>query len=131
VEFSIILGNGTKPSVRFAFEPSALPLAGDRSITTLRRALEQLAGALKMKPKFDLEWFDICAEELLLSEAQERPVTNLPVSETCLGRMSTFIVIFGTDIFDQVSTVRIILLVPRFTSCPAFDLWFQKRRWRT
>ncbi|KAJ6588786.1 aromatic prenyltransferase [Mycena capillaripes] len=84
VEFSIILGNGNKSSVRFAFEPSALPLAGDRSIETLRRTLERLSRALPMEPKFDLEWFEICAEELLLNEAQDRPVTELPVSETCL-----------------------------------------------
>ncbi|KAJ6584488.1 aromatic prenyltransferase, partial [Mycena capillaripes] len=85
VEFSLLLGSRTKSSVRFAFEPLALSLAGDHSIATLRRTLEQLARAFTLEPKFDLEWFDICANELLLSEAQTRAVTDLPASETWIG----------------------------------------------
>jgi len=85
VEFSAILGNGIKSSIRFSFEPSAVPLAGDRSRATLKRLLERLTCTLTMKSKFDLEWFDICADELLLSEGAERVLTDVPVSETCIG----------------------------------------------
>ncbi|KAF8190354.1 aromatic prenyltransferase [Mycena galopus ATCC 62051] len=85
VEFSAILGNGTESLVRFSFEPSALPLAGDRSRATLKRTIQRLGCALTMGSKLDLEWFDICADELLLSEGEERVSTNLPVSETCIG----------------------------------------------
>ncbi|KAJ7262364.1 tryptophan dimethylallyltransferase-domain-containing protein [Mycena rebaudengoi] len=86
VEFSLILGGGTKSSVRFAFEPSALPLAGDCSITTFRRTLKHLSSSFTMKPEFDLEWFDICAEELLLPENQGSPNhSDNPVSEIFLG----------------------------------------------
>ncbi|KAJ7640162.1 aromatic prenyltransferase [Mycena rosella] len=70
VEFSLILREASKSLVWFTFEPSTLPLAGDRSITTLRRTLERLSFHLEMQPQFDLEWFDICAEELLLAETQ-------------------------------------------------------------
>ncbi|KAJ7480186.1 aromatic prenyltransferase [Mycena galericulata] len=86
VEFSLILGKTTKSSVRFAFEPSALPLAGERSITVLRHTLEHLASVFPMKPKFNLDWFDICTEELLLPDAQKRNnPKDHPVSEIFLG----------------------------------------------
>ncbi|KAJ7148007.1 aromatic prenyltransferase [Mycena filopes] len=86
VEFSLILGRPTKASVRFAFEPSALPQAGENSIVALRHTLERLAAAFPMEPKFDLEWFDICAEQLLLPGAEQRPGDKAhPVSETFIG----------------------------------------------
>ncbi|KAJ7359179.1 aromatic prenyltransferase [Mycena albidolilacea] len=86
VEFSVVLGSGTRSVLRFSFEPSALPLAGDRSLATLKRTLERLGCALTMESTLDLEWFDICADELLLGESQERVCTDqAPVSETSIG----------------------------------------------
>ncbi|KAJ7185512.1 tryptophan dimethylallyltransferase-domain-containing protein [Mycena filopes] len=86
VEFSLILGKPTQSSVRFAVETSALPLSGDRSMATLRRTLEGFTRTLKMEPKFDLTWFDICAEEMILSDEQKTVVCeDRPVSETFIA----------------------------------------------
>ncbi|KAJ7458489.1 aromatic prenyltransferase, partial [Mycena latifolia] len=87
VEFSLILGETTKSSVRFTVEPTALARAGDRSTATLRRTLERLSSHLGMKPQFDLEWFDICGEELLVTEAQPESAkdANQPIDDIFLG----------------------------------------------
>jgi hypothetical protein len=85
VEFSLILGDTDKSSIRFTVEPSALAMAGDCSVATLRRTLEHLSSALTMDPPFDLEWFDICAEELLMQESS----VGRPVSEIFLGKNPT------------------------------------------
>ncbi|KAJ7730977.1 tryptophan dimethylallyltransferase-domain-containing protein [Mycena maculata] len=86
VEFSLILGGNTQSSVRFSFEPSAWALARERSMAAIRPALERLASAMRCGPKFNLDWFDICAEELLLAGIEERPGDGIhPVSEIFIG----------------------------------------------
>jgi hypothetical protein len=46
-----------------------------------------------MESTLDLEWFDICADELLLGESQERVCTDqAPVSETSIGQTTVFII---------------------------------------
>ncbi|KAJ7033904.1 tryptophan dimethylallyltransferase-domain-containing protein [Mycena alexandri] len=86
LELSLAFGKTGDPLVRFAIEASALPHAGDRSIRTLRNALQRLSLSLVMKPEFNLDWFDICAEELLLADTQQ-PLESKghPVSETFIG----------------------------------------------
>ncbi|KAF7329012.1 Pyr-redox-2 domain-containing protein [Mycena venus] len=86
LEFSLVFQKTGEPLVRFAIEPSALPLAGDRTIKTLRNTLHRLSLSLAMKPQFNLSWFDICAEELLLADIQQPPEhMGHPVSETFIG----------------------------------------------
>ncbi|KAJ7779889.1 tryptophan dimethylallyltransferase-domain-containing protein [Mycena metata] len=86
LELSLFLGKTGDPLVRFAIEASALPQAGDRSIRTFRNALQRLSLSLVMEPEFNLDWFDICAEELLLADTQQ-PLESKghPVSETFIG----------------------------------------------
>ncbi|KAJ7310851.1 tryptophan dimethylallyltransferase-domain-containing protein [Mycena albidolilacea] len=86
LEFSLVLGRTGELSVRFAIETSALSVAGDCSIRSFRNTLLRLSFALTMKPDFDLDWFDVCAEELLLADSQQRPeYMGHPVSETFIG----------------------------------------------
>lgn len=94
VEFGLVLKENDKSSVRFAIEPSVLPLAGDRSVRTLRHVLERLSMSLAGDTQFDLEWFNICAEELLLDEKQE-PLkhTGHAVSEIFIGITTSAIIV--------------------------------------
>ncbi|KAJ6471943.1 tryptophan dimethylallyltransferase-domain-containing protein [Mycena sanguinolenta] len=87
LEFSLTRGSTSELLVRFAIEPSALPLAGDRSVGTLRNTLQSLSLSLDMKPDFDLEWFDICAKHLLLADVHSLPehMDHCPVSEVFIG----------------------------------------------
>ncbi|KAF7371204.1 Pyr-redox-2 domain-containing protein [Mycena sanguinolenta] len=86
LEFSLARGNAGELLVRFAIEPSALALVGDRSVETLRNTLESLSLSLDMEPDFDLDWFDICAQELLLADAHSLPEQmDHPVSEIFIG----------------------------------------------
>ncbi|KAK7000814.1 tryptophan dimethylallyl transferase variant 1 [Favolaschia claudopus] len=85
VEFSLALSNNGEMLIRFAIEASALRLSGDRSIKSLRKVLQNLSHAMPMKPDFDLHWFDICGEELLLGDTQP-PLSHVgPASETFIG----------------------------------------------
>ncbi|KAK7039435.1 Pyr-redox-2 domain-containing protein [Favolaschia claudopus] len=85
LEFSLVLAKTGELLVRFAIEASALPLSGDRSVKSLRKVLTNLSNAMTMKPNFDLDWFDVCAEELLLGDTQPAPPHMGPVSETFIG----------------------------------------------
>ncbi|KAF7371294.1 Tryptophan dimethylallyl transferase variant 1 [Mycena sanguinolenta] len=86
LEFSLARGNAGELLVRFAIEPSALALVGDRSVETLRNSLQSLSLSLDMKPDFDFDWFDICAKELLLADAPSLPEhMDHPVSEIFIG----------------------------------------------
>ncbi|KAJ7191734.1 aromatic prenyltransferase [Mycena pura] len=86
LEFSLAIGKTGDPLVRFAVEPSVLPSTGDRSISSLRKILQRLSFSLAIKPDFDLDWFNICAEEVLLADTQQAPQPKgHPVSETFLG----------------------------------------------
>ncbi|KAJ7480134.1 tryptophan dimethylallyltransferase-domain-containing protein [Mycena galericulata] len=124
VEFSLVLGKTTKSSVRFAFEPSILPLAGERSVRPLRHTLERLASGFPMAPKFDLDWFDICAEALLLSDMQERNrQKDHPVSEVFIGKpqlwrpFSSYQLSSGFDCAHYSATMKVYFM-PRIRCLP-------------
>jgi hypothetical protein len=92
LEFSLVLGKSGDTLIRFAIEPSALPLAGDRSIGTLRNLLQRLSSSLIMKPDFSLDWFDICAQELLLADTlHPRKDTGQPLPEPFIGTVLNFV----------------------------------------
>ncbi|KAK7050259.1 Pyr-redox-2 domain-containing protein [Favolaschia claudopus] len=65
LEFSLIVAKTGERLIRFSIEPYVLAHSGDTYIGSLRDALLRLSVAITPTSPFSLDWFDICAEELL------------------------------------------------------------------